>query len=741
MRTVTLLREGWQFSSCSWDGTYQTLPTGQDWVDVTLPHVWNGDDPKQEGPRLYRCTLALADAARPAFVDFGAVAGICHAWLNGCYLGCHKGGYARFRFALTGARAGSNELLVLADNTHRDYIPLGGDFNNYGGIYRPVHLIQTGATHFDLLYYGTSGLTVEPGPDGKIQVSARIAGPTEGVQIQYEVLDQGEACACVTRPASAPQACLQVSQPHSWNGRKDPYLYTCRARLLRDGVCLDEASLSFGFRSIELSPEQGFFLNGQHLKLRGAAKHQDWEGCRCAVSEAQQRQDIQLFCGMGANAVRLSHYQHPDLTYDLCDQAGLVVWAEIPLLALPDGNEAVFENAKQQLTELILQLKHHPSICFWGVENEISMAGESLEMYRKIGQLHQLAKELDPTRFTTLANINAVKLNSQLNHLTDAVGYNIYFGWYYGEATDYGPFFDRFHKKNPDMPLCLSEYGADSLITLHRDDPRPGDCSEEFQCRWHETAYPQIEARDFVWGSFVWNMFDFGSANRAMATSKGRNCKGLVTYDRSVCKDAYYFYKACWSEEPFVYLTGRRFARRCGETTTVKVYSNAPSVTLTVNGQVFASQEGNRVFVFDQVPLAEGDNRIAASAGSLTDAITLTRVAQPEQSYIYDDPNPGFNVKNWFTLQESKEDLFPADHYSIMDEMGDLMKSPEAWALLEQEVPRITSDPLTRILTYVTLLRKINTKSSQYSEDFVKELNRKLNAIPKPQELISRDED
>ena len=235
MRTVTLLREGWQFSSCSWDGTHQTLPTGQDWVDVTLPHVWNGDDPKQEGPRLYRCTLTLADAARPAFVDFGAVAGICHAWLNGCYLGCHKGGYARFRFALTGARTGSNELLVLPDNTHRDYIPLGGDFNNYGGIYRPVHLIQTGATHFDLLYYGTSGLTAEPSPDGKVQVSARIAGPTEGVQIQYEVLDQGDACACVTCPASAPQACLQVSRPHSWDGRKDPYLYACRARLLRDG--------------------------------------------------------------------------------------------------------------------------------------------------------------------------------------------------------------------------------------------------------------------------------------------------------------------------------------------------------------------------------------------------------------------------------------------------------------------------------------------------------------------------
>lgn len=741
MRTVTLLQEGWQFSSCSWDGTPQTLPTGQDWVDITLPHVWNGDDPKQEGPRLYRCTLTLADAARPAFVDFGAVAGICHAWLNGCYLGCHKGGYSRFRFALSGARAGSNELLVLADNTHRDYIPLGGDFNNYGGIYRPVHLIQTGITHFDLLYYGTSGLTVEPGPDGKVQVSARIAGPAEGVQIQYEVLDQGEVCACVTCPASAPQICLQISQPHIWNGRKDPYLYACRARLLRDGVCLDETSLPFGFRSIHLSPEQGFFLNGEHLKLRGAAKHQDWEGCRCAVSDTQQRQDIQLFCGMGANAVRLSHYQHPDLTYDLCDQAGLVVWAEIPLLALPDGNEAVFENAKQQLTELILQLKHHPSICFWGVENEISMAGESLEMYHKISQLHQLAKELDPARFTTLANINAVKLNSQLNHLTDAVGYNIYFGWYYGEVTDYGPFFDRFHKKNPDMPLCLSEYGADSLITLHRDDPKPGDCSEEFQCRWHETAYPQIEARDFVWGSFVWNMFDFGSANRAMATSKGRNCKGLVTYDRSVCKDAYYFYKACWSEEPFVYLTGRRYARRCGETTTIKVYSNTPSVTLIVNGQVFGSQEGMRVFVFDQVPLTEGENQISAVAGSLTDTITLARVAQPEQSYIYDDPNPGFNVKNWFTLQESKEDLFPADHYSIMDEMGDLMKSPEAWALLEQEVPRITSDPLTRILTYVTLLRKINTKSSQYSEDFVKELNRKLNAIPKPQELISANED
>ena len=230
------------------------------------------------------------------------------------------------------------------------------------------------------------------------------------------------------------------------------------------------------------------------------AKHQDRAGCACAVSEAQQEEDIALIEEIGANAVRLSHYQHPEKTYDLCDHTGLVVWAEIPLLALPDGNEALFENAKQQLTELILQNAHHPAICFWGVENEIAIHGESLEMYRKVEELHQLVKSLDPTRPTTLANLYCVRNNSQLNQITDMVGYNIYYGWYYGKLNDYGPFLDTYHRDNPNMPIGISEYGADCSITLHRDVPGVGDYSEEYQCVYHEAAYPAFRAREFVWG-------------------------------------------------------------------------------------------------------------------------------------------------------------------------------------------------------------------------------------------------
>ena len=366
------------------------------------------------------------------------------------------------------------------------------------------------------------------------------------------------------------------------------------------------------------------------------------------------------------------------------------------------------------------------------MENEIAIHGESIEMYRKVAELNDLAHALDPTRPTTLANLYCVRNNSQLNQTTDMVGYNIYYGWYYGKLTDYGPFLDRFHADNPTVPVGISEYGADCSVNLHRDDPQVGDYSEEFQCRYHEAAYPAFRARDFVWGSFVWNMFDFASGIRQVGDMKGLNCKGLVTYDRKTRKDAFYYYKAWWSATPFVHLCGRRYVRRCGETTTVKVYANVPEVTLLLNGQEIATRSGDKVFVFDNLPLRWGENTVTVTAGDLRDEMTLTRVAEPEKSYLYDNPNPGFNVENWFTLEQGAEDLFPADRFSIMDEMGDLKACPEAWALLEQQVPKITGDPRGHSMPRMSLLRIINRMSSQFTEDFVKELNRKLNAIPKP---------
>lgn len=732
MRTKTILTDGWEYAVCTPQG--ENLPAADSWQPVTLPHVWNMDAPTAEGPRAYRCTLAMTPAEdRSFFFAFEGVGGACMVWLNGVLLGRHKGGYSRFCLpADSAAREGANELVVLTDNT-RDgsWIPTGGDFNNFGGIYRPVSLIETAAAHFDLLYYGTCGVELDADPAGTVTLKARLTGPTEGTQVEYTLWDGETLCAQALCPAAAPATLLRVENPHLWDSIRDPHLYRCRARLVRGEKTLDQVELPFGFRSIRMTPDKGFFLNDKHLTICGVSKHQDRAGCACGVTRADQAEDIALIRELGANAVRLSHYQHPAHTYDLCDEAGLVVWAEIPLLALPDGNEPLFENARQQLAELILQNKHHPSICFWGLENEIAIHGESLEMYRKVEELNAFARKLDPSRPTTLANLYCVRNNSQLNQITDMVGYNIYYGWYYGKLTDYGPFLDKFHADNPNVPVGISEYGADCSVNLHRDDPKVGDYSEEFQCVYHEAAYPAFRARNFVWGSFVWNMFDFASGIRNIGDMKGLNCKGLVTYDRKTRKDAFYYYKAWWCKDPFVHLCGRRYARRCGETTTVKVYSNQPEVTLAVNGQKVGTKAGDKVFVFENLPLQWGENTVTVTAGAQQDTMTLTRVAEPEKSYIYDNPNPGFNVENWFTLEQGEEDLFPADRFSIMDEMGVLSADPEAWALLEAEVPQITGSPRSLAMPRMSLLRIINYMSSQFTEDFVKELNRKLNQIPK----------
>lgn len=736
MRTIEEIKDGWQFSPAV--EFLDSMPHGLSWEPVRMPHVWNLEDPLAEGPRLYRCAISLAadGEERLRFLSFGAVAGACRAWLNGVFLGEHRGGYARFRFPLQGiARAGSNELLVLADNTHRaDIIPLGGDFNNYGGIYREVELISVGPTHFDLLHYGTMGVDLSPRCDGTLRVASRIIGARDDAFVDYEILDGPAVCAAERVRSTTGEAELRVEGPRAWNGLSDPHLYRLRARL-RDGAeILDEVDMAFGFRRIEMTPDRGFLLNGSSLRLRGVSKHQDREGAGCASSREQQIEDIGLVREVGANALRLSHYQHPELTYDLCDREGLVVWAEIPMLAMPDGNDPLLTNARQQLTELILQCKHHPSICFWGIQNEIAMHGESLEMYRKTEALHDLAKRLDPDRITAAANLYCVKNSSQLNHISDMVGYNIYYGWYYGEMGDYEAFLDSFHRENPEVCLGISEYGVDSSTSLHSDDPKRKDYSEEFQCLYHETVFPQFERSPYLWGSFVWNMFDFGSARRDEGGVKGRNCKGLVTYDRAVKKDAFFYYKALWSAEPFVHIAGRRYERRAGETATIKVYSNEESITLSVNESWTRELRGEHVFTFAEVPLRMGENRVVARSRSLADEIALRRVEEAEKSYIYIDPNPGFNVKNWFTLGQGEEDLFPSDRYSIMDDMGTLAANPLAWHVLEESLPRVAGDPRSLIMPQISLLRVINRISGDLDEEDIKRLNRRLNTIEKQED-------
>lgn len=733
MRKIITLDTGWLFSTCEPDGNH--IPVAKEWQSVRLPHVWNKENANEMGPRLYHFNLKLEQSSEENqyYLDFGAVAGACTVWLNGAELGHHRGGYARFRFSLRdAAHSGDNELIVLADNTrYQDIAPLGGDFNNYGGIYRPVQLICVNRAHFDLLYYGTTGLRVKPNTDGSVQVESRLTGIRPGMQVKYTIWNGPVIEAEAILPAEDCTAILKVQNPHLWNGKEDPHLYSCSAQLIADQVCIDEVSLNFGFRSIKMSPDTGFVLNGNHMSINGVAKHQDFEGVGCATSKEQLDEDMALIMELGANAVRLSHYQHPDYFYDLCDRNGLMVWAEIPMLGMPDGNDGVMENAKQQMKELILQCMHHPSIICWGIQNEIAMMGESLEMYRKTEALNALVHELDSTRLTAGANLYCVKNNSQLNYITDMVGYNIYFGWYYDEMVDFKVFFDKFREDNPQVSLGVSEYGVDCSVTLHSSTPKRKDYSEEFQALYHETVYPIIKERKWLWGSFIWNMFDFGSAMRDEGGTKGKNCKGLVTFDRKVKKDSFYYYKAWWSDEPFVYLTGKRYEKHCEETMTVKVYSNLKEVSLQVNGCLFATLRGSKVFEFKDVPLLDGENKITALTGEYKDSMIIRRVAEPEQSYIYIDPNPGFNVKNWFTMELKEEDLFPENRYSIMDTIHTLSSNPEVWEFLNQEIPAITNNPRTMAMPAMTLLRIFNRMSGQFEEDFVKEINNKLNQIPK----------
>jgi beta-galactosidase len=401
------------------------------------------------------------------------------------------------------------------------------------------------------------------------------------------------------------------------------------------------------------------------------------------------------------------------------------------MLAMPDGNDGVQENAKAQLTELILQNQHHPSICFWGIQNEIAMMGESLEMYDKVQELNALVKQLDDTRLSTAANLYCVKNNSQLNFITDCIGYNLYYGWYYGEMTDYADFIANFRRDNPGVALGFSEYGVDCSLRYHSAAPKRKDYTEEYQALYHETVYAQMQAEPAVWGTFVWNLFDFGSAIRDEGGVKGRNCKGLVTWDRKTKKDAFYYYKACWTKEPLVYITGRRFAKRDGNATTVKVYSNCPEVTLYVNGTPFATKQGKTVFTFANIPMEGERLELRAVAGDQSDTITIEHVSQPEQSYIYVDPNPEINVKNWFTMQQSEEDLFPADRFSLMDSIGDILDNEQAYALLQKELPQVANDERSKKFRSMGLLRILNRTPNKPSEEELKELNRKLNAIHK----------
>lgn len=735
MRKVYSLNQNWLFDKVI-NTKEESLHKIEKGENINLPHTWNIGENIERNLYVYEKNIEILEKHKndDLFLEFLGANSVCRVYLNDFYLGEHRGGYSTFRFKITNSYNwnGDNKLKVYVDNSlTTDVSPLTGDFTIYGGLYRSVNLICVNKVHFDLEYFGSPGIIVRTkvsenlgNLDLEIHSNADLS-----ILSRYEIYNESEELVYkIEKSGIDKKINIDLESPKLWDAKNNPYLYKLKASLLEENSVLDEVSINFGFRKCELFPDKGFFLNNKHFFINGIAKHQDFEGVGNAINTSNIEKDFELIEEIGANSVRLSHYQHDQSVYDMCDKNGLVVWAEIPMLALPDNTDGVLLNASNQLKELILQNIHHPSICFWGIQNEIAMGGESLSMYKSIEELNNIAKELIPGEIICCANMHYVKNNSHLNFITEMLGYNLYYGWYYGEMKDLDEWITKFHKENPKIPLGISEYGADCNLAFHSSVPKVKDYSEEFQSKYHEETYSIIKSKDYLWGSYVWNMFDFGSSIRNEGGVKGKNCKGLVTFDRKVKKDSFYFYKANWSKSPFIHICEKRFINRAEEKIDIKIYSNLNNISLSVNDEHVKTLKGNEIFLFKDVKLKNGENKIVTYSENIKDETIFIKVNKLDESYVFIDPNPEINVKNWFTQREGEIDLFPENSYSILDSLGTLMMSEEAWNVVKERAPKIAERALPG--DSVTLLWVFN-KMRKFSEEEIKKINLLLTKIKK----------
>ena len=708
MRNLIHLNQDWRFIQKD-AGLPQTLP--EDWQKIDLPHSWNAVDGHDGNGSFDRGRYWYAKsfetprqplAGGRVYVEFPAAGQQATVYVNGTEVAYHEGGYSLFRADVTDlcAEEGENLLVVACSNENKSSVyPQAADFTFYGGLYRGVNLISVPAAHFDLDYFGGPGLQVTPVPcecgGATFEMVSWVTGGDENFTVLYSVKDaQGREVASAVRPADQTKVTVYVPDVTRWD-IDNPYLYTVTATLQRRNEAYDEISARVGVRSFSCDPQKGFIINGAETPLRGVSRHQDQLYKGNALSREDHYSDARIIKELGANTIRLAHYQHSQDFYDACDELGFVIWAEIPFISVMNPDPAAHQNCISQMKELIIQNYNHPCICFWGVSNEILIGGISEQLVENHKELNALCKELDPTRLTTIAHVSMTPIESPMHGITDVESYNHYFGWYGGKTEENGPWLDNFHKVHPEICLGLSEYGCEGIITYHGPNPACKDYSEEYQALYHEHMAKVRDERPWMWSSHVWNMFDFGCAARNEGGVAGRNNKGLVTMDRKTKKDSYYVYQAYWSKTPMVHLCGKRYAQRAGETTEVKVYSNQPTVALYLNGKLVEEKSADKVFAFT-VALEEGFNIVVAAAGSLKDSMTLEKVDKEPSIYVLPEVNErAEGVANWFKLAGDL-DLeapmeFPEGKYSVKDTMEELSKCPEAFEIVHNAVKLATN--------------------------------------------------
>ena len=529
-----------------------------------------------------------------------------------------------------------------------------------------------------------------------------------------------------------------VDSPHLWNGIKDPHMYQVLATIEVDRKVIDERKIPFGFRSIEITADHGCFLNGEHIKIRGMARHQDFGGRGYAITEEEMKQDMVLLLELGANSVRLSHYQHDDYFYKLCDEKGILVWAEVPFISSLPTCEEAFGNIKEQMERLVKQCYNHCSIYCWGVQNELSVTGENEALYGYVREMEQYTKQLDATRYTAEANIYSVENTSILNQLTDIVGYNLYYGWYYKTIPDLQVRLDAFHADCPHTPLLVTEYGVDTNPVYHSYAPAVKDYSEEYQLQFYENAIRAFEERDFVVGSYVWNLADFGSENRDEGGKKGQNMKGLVTMDRQLKKDAFYLYKAYWSKEPFVKLAGSRFVNRHQEKNMIMVLCNLARLELLINGDLVETKDGvGPVTAFEIRMPEKGEYEIGIKGfdekGNMyADSMILNRVIEQDKSYIAEKKDNRVVVANWFEkfdLTDTTEVIIDENGYTTRDTIGELLANEATKKILEKYMEFLLTDPRFSRAKNMTVDALFGLGGLALPKELQPVLNRELNQI------------
>lgn len=659
MRNIININESWNFTK---EGKTEK---------VNLPHTWNGTDGQDGGNDYFRGTCIYEKEIQKkdmpegdeVYIQFDGVNSSAKVYFNNKEIAVHHGGYSTFRAKLDPIKE-TNKIKVEADNAPNDSVyPQMADFTFYGGIYRDVTLIGVPKNHFDLDYCGAPGIMVTPivkGVNAEVTIKAFCNTDSE---VEFEITEGNEVIGTAKASGKNPEVTITIANAHLWHGIDDPYLYTATVRLMENGSTVDEISARFGCRSFDIDPDKGFILNGKEYPLRGVSRHQDRPKIGNALMPEHHSEDIELIYEMGANTIRLAHYQHSQYFYDLCDEKGFIIWAEIPYISKHLTNGV--ENTKQQMTELICQCYNHPSIVTWGLSNEITMNGSDPALIENHKMLNNLAHSLDKTRPTTIAAVTMCSIDDEYVHISDILSYNHYFGWYGGNVSMYGPWFDNFHKKYPKKAIGISEYGCEAL-NWHTSAPEQGDYTEEYQAYYHEEVIKQIIDRPYLWATHVWNMFDFAADARAEGGENGMNHKGLVTFDRKYKKDSFYAYQAWLSKNPVLHICGKRYVKRVEDTTKITVYSNLDEIELFANGKSIGKQKKGKYPFFYFDVKNEGETEITAKAGELIDKSFIKKVDTFCEDYRMKEEG---SVINWFEINT------PTGYYSINDTIGDILST------------------------------------------------------------------